>query len=159
MSVKEKYKYVTNNKEETQCIGLTQESGVYQGVIYKYGQVSIPDPEEMKSKSDLPLSFHYDIVDNNSLPKEYFNKEIFDKGLIYSNQKYMRTIVYPSEGIQASYNSATENELVLDIGNVCSWPIRIIDAVKNDQHFPLKQEIDFILNINSDFKAGDNSFR
>ena len=75
MSVKEKYKYVTNNKEETQCIGLTQESGVYQGVIYKYGQVSIPDPVEMKSKSDLPLSFHYDIVDNNSLPKEYFNKD------------------------------------------------------------------------------------
>jgi len=75
MSVKEKYKYVTNNKEETQCIGLTQESGVYQGVIYKYGQVSIPDPEEMKSKSDLPLSFHYDIVDNNSLPKEYFNED------------------------------------------------------------------------------------
>jgi len=75
MSIKEKYKYVTNNKEETQCIGLTQESGVYQGVIYKYGQVSIPDPEEMKSKSDLPLSFHYDIVDNNSLPKEYFNKD------------------------------------------------------------------------------------
>jgi hypothetical protein len=74
MSVKEKYKYVTNNKEETQCIGLTQASGVYQGVIYKYGQVSIPDPEEMKSKSDLPLSFHYDIVDNNSLPKEYFNE-------------------------------------------------------------------------------------
>jgi len=29
----------------------------------------------MGNKSDLPLKFHYDIVDNNSLPKEFFNEE------------------------------------------------------------------------------------
>jgi hypothetical protein len=31
--------------------------------------------EMMGNKSDLPLKFHYDIVDNNSLPKEFFNEE------------------------------------------------------------------------------------
>jgi hypothetical protein len=29
----------------------------------------------MKGKSDLPLKFYYDIVDNNSLPVEWFNEE------------------------------------------------------------------------------------
>ena len=74
-NIKDSYKFVTNNNDETQCIGLTHDAGRFQGVIYKYGKVSVPDPEEMKTKSDLPLSFHYDIVDNNSLPKEFFNED------------------------------------------------------------------------------------
>ena len=74
-NVKQLYQYVSNNKEETQCIGLTEKAGQFQGVVYKYGKVTIPDPNELSGESDLPLSFHYDIVDNNSLPKEYFNED------------------------------------------------------------------------------------
>ena len=61
--------------DETQCIGLTPETNTFQGVIYKYTKVSIPSPEEMKDKRDLPLRFEYDIVDSNSLPKEWFAEE------------------------------------------------------------------------------------
>ena len=72
-NIKDSYTFVTNNKDETQCIGIR--GGRFEGVIYKYGDVSIPNPDEMKGKSDLPLKFHYDIVDNNSLPVEWFNEE------------------------------------------------------------------------------------
>ena len=72
-NIKDRYAFVTNNMDETQCIGIR--GGRFEGVIYKYGNVSIPNPDEMKGKSDLPLKFHYDIVDNNSLPIEWFNEE------------------------------------------------------------------------------------
>ena len=72
-NIKERYTFVSNNKEETQCIGIR--GGEYQGVVFKYSNVSIPNPDEMKGKSNLPLKFHYDIVDNNSLPIEWFNEE------------------------------------------------------------------------------------
>ena len=72
-NIKDSYIFVTNNKDETQCIGIR--GGRFEGVIYKYGDVSIPNPNEMKGKSDLPLKFYYDIVDNNSLPVEWFNEE------------------------------------------------------------------------------------
>ena len=74
-NIKDKYKWITNNSDETQCIGLTPETNTFQGVIYKYTKVSIPNPEEMKDKRDLPLRFEYDIVDSNSLPKEWFAEE------------------------------------------------------------------------------------
>ena len=72
-NIKDSYTFVTNNRDETQCIGIN--GGTFEGVIYKYGKVSIPDPEKLDKKSDLPLSFHYDIVDNNSIPVEWFNEE------------------------------------------------------------------------------------
>ena len=36
-NIKDSYKFVTNNNDETQCIGLTHDAGRFQGVIYKYG--------------------------------------------------------------------------------------------------------------------------
>jgi hypothetical protein len=72
--INEKYTYVTNNKDQDQCIGLTPDAGTYQGVVYKYGSVTLPDPDKMNSERDLPLKFHYDIVDNNSLPAEWLKE-------------------------------------------------------------------------------------
>ena len=72
-NIKDRYTFVSNNKDETQCVGIR--GGRFEGVIYKYDNVSIPNPDEMKGKSNLPLKFHYDIVDNNSLPKEFFNED------------------------------------------------------------------------------------
>lgn len=74
-NIREYYTYVTNNAEETQCIGLTPKAGTFQGVVYKYGKVAIP--EEINGKSDLNLRFDYDIVDNNSLPPEWLKAEEF----------------------------------------------------------------------------------
>jgi len=88
--VKNKYKFVlkkvkeldegaTEYEKET-YIGLTEESGRYAGVIYKYGKVSIPDENEISSEGALPFRFEYDIIDNNDLPQEYFKEDFF--GLI-----------------------------------------------------------------------------
>ena len=41
--IRECYTYVTNNEDETQYIGLTPEAERWQGVIYKYGKVAIPN--------------------------------------------------------------------------------------------------------------------
>ena len=85
--IKEKYRYVIKKVkdldgdaaeyEDATCIGLTEGAGRYEGVIYKYGKVSIPDENDLDEEGSLPFRFEYDIVDNNELPQEYFKDDFF----------------------------------------------------------------------------------
>ena len=58
------------------CIGLTDETD-YHGVIYKYGQVTIPDEKKLLDNEHLQLKFKYDILENNGIPKENFGDDFF----------------------------------------------------------------------------------
>ena len=58
------------------CIGLTDETD-YHGVIYKYGQVTIPDENKLLDNEHLQLQFKYDILENNGIPKENFGDDFF----------------------------------------------------------------------------------
>ena len=58
------------------CIGLTDETD-YHGVIYKYGEVAIPDENKLLDNEHLQLKFKYDILENNGIPKENFGDEFF----------------------------------------------------------------------------------
>ena len=75
--IREKYTYVTDESKQWQCIGLTEKAGFYQGVVYRYGKVSIPQTEEMTEEGDLPFRFEYDIVDSNGLEQEHFGEAFF----------------------------------------------------------------------------------
>ena len=75
--IREKYTYVTDESKQWQCIGLTEKAGFYQGVVYRYGKVSIPQTEEMTQEGDLPFRFEYDIVDSNGLEREHFGNAFF----------------------------------------------------------------------------------
>ena len=72
-NIKKRYTFVTDNKENWQCIGIR--GGRFDGVVYKYGKVSIPEKEN--PDGTLPFRFEYDIVDNNDLPREVFGEEFF----------------------------------------------------------------------------------
>ena len=71
------YKFVTDADQKWQCVGLTEEAGIYQGVVYRYGKVSIPRTEELTEEGDLPFRFEYDIVDSNGLEQEHFGQDFF----------------------------------------------------------------------------------
>jgi len=58
------------------CIGLTSETD-YHGVVYRYGQVSIPDESKLNENQHLNLKFKYDILENNGIPKEKFGDDFF----------------------------------------------------------------------------------
>ena len=58
------------------CIGLTSETD-YHGVVYRYGEVSIPDEAELNENNHLNLKFKYDILENNGIPKEKFGDDFF----------------------------------------------------------------------------------
>ena len=58
------------------CIGLTEDTD-YHGVIYKYGEVTIPDEKKLIDNEHLQLKFKYDILENNGIPKENFGDEFF----------------------------------------------------------------------------------
>jgi len=72
------YKFVTDADQKWQCVGLTEKAGLYQGVVYRYGKVSIPRTEELTEEGDLPFRFEYDILDSNLVPRESFNDEFFE---------------------------------------------------------------------------------
>ena len=72
-------KFVFLNSEtypDQTCIGLTDETD-YHGVIYKYGQVTIPDENKLLDNEHLQLKFKYDILENNGIPKENFGDDFF----------------------------------------------------------------------------------
>ena len=76
MSIRDKFVYVTTQSQDQTCIGLTEKSGKYHGVVYKYGKVSFAKEED--ENGNLPMQFQYDIVDNNGIPREQFDDEFFN---------------------------------------------------------------------------------
>ena len=76
MSIRDKFVYVTTKEQDQTCIGLTEKSGKYHGVVYKYGKVSFAKEED--ENGNLPMQFQYDIVDNNGIPREQFDDEFFN---------------------------------------------------------------------------------
>ena len=75
-NIKDRYVFVTDNEDNWQCIGIR--GGQFDGVVYKYGKITIPEPPEKDIEKDLTLKFEYDIVSTNNLPSEWFGEEFFN---------------------------------------------------------------------------------
>ena len=71
--VKDKFAYVTTEAQDQTLIGIKE--GKFAGVVYKYGKVSFAEKED--ENGNLPMKFHYDIVDNNEIPREQFGEDFF----------------------------------------------------------------------------------
>jgi len=59
---------------DTTAIGLTSETK-WEGCIFKYGAVQLPDETKLKEDEHLHLSFKYDILESNGIPRENFNED------------------------------------------------------------------------------------
>lgn len=68
------YKFVENKDKTWTGIGLTEEAGKYQGVVYRYGEVKVV---ENKEKTEASLQFEFDVLDSNGLPKEMFDDDFY----------------------------------------------------------------------------------
>ena len=69
------YKFVAKKDDDMACVCIT-DGGEFDGVIYKYGAVTIPD--KFDDKGNLPFRFEYEIIDNYDIPKEKFNEKFFN---------------------------------------------------------------------------------
>jgi len=74
-SIRDMYTFVENKDKTWTGIGLTEHAGKYQGVVYKYGKVSVVENEE---KTEATLQFEWDMLDSNGLPKEMIGDDFFD---------------------------------------------------------------------------------
>ena len=68
MGIRDKYVYLTTEKEDQTCIGI--KGGKFAGVVLKYSDVSIAEEENADGK--LPFKFKFDILDNNGLSRAQF---------------------------------------------------------------------------------------
>ncbi len=67
-NIKDRYTFVTDNENPWTCIGV--KGGKYEGVVYKYGKVTLPEQEN--EDGSLPFKFDYYIVDPNGLDRDFF---------------------------------------------------------------------------------------
>ena len=100
MSIRDQYVFITNKNEEMQCIGIRK--GKFEGVVYKYGKVSLGEENE---KGNLPFRFEYDILDNNMIPREEFDDKNFFKLL----GDILVDIIDRQEDLNIGYTNDREN--------------------------------------------------
>ena len=74
---KKDYTYVTDKDENQVCVAVV--GGKYDGVIYKYGKVSVPNENNLNPDGSLPFQFEYDIVDSNGLPRTIFDLDFKER--------------------------------------------------------------------------------
>ena len=101
MSIKDQYVFITNKDENMQCIGIRK--GKFEGVVYKYGKVSLGEETENGS---LPFRFEYDILDNNMIPREEFEDKNFFKLL----GDILVDIIDRQENLNIGYTNDREND-------------------------------------------------
>ena len=70
------YSFVTKEGEDHASVRI--ESGRFEGVVYNYGRVSLPQEDDLNEDGTMPFSFEYNIIDNASIPREEFGEEFFD---------------------------------------------------------------------------------
>jgi len=67
-NIKDKYVYLTTEKEDQTCIGI--KGGTFAGVVYKYGEISLGEETD---DGKMPFKFKFDILDNNGLSRPQFD--------------------------------------------------------------------------------------
>ena len=72
--LKDKYTFVS--KVDDKWASLCIRGGKFDGVIYKYGKVSVSE-ENKNEDGTLPFQFEYDIIDNVGISREDFDEEFF----------------------------------------------------------------------------------
>ena len=71
--LKDKYTFVS--KVDDKWASLCIRGGKFDGVIYKYGKVSVSEKEN--EDGTLSFQFEYDIIDNVGILREDFNEDFF----------------------------------------------------------------------------------
>ena len=74
----ENYTYVSRGTEQWASIMITK--GEYEGVIYQYGRVSVAEKEN--EDGTMPLSFDYNVVDQNGHDKEELDSSVEFKNIL-----------------------------------------------------------------------------
>tara|TARA_Y100000034_G_scaffold85519_1_gene102568 strand:+ start:1329 stop:1631 length:303 start_codon:yes stop_codon:yes gene_type:complete len=71
--IKSKYMFVS--QAEAHWASICIKGGKFNGVIYNYGKVSVPEKEN--DDGTLPFRFEYDIIDNVGISREEFGEDFF----------------------------------------------------------------------------------
>ncbi len=79
-----------------------------------------------------------------TLYQSYPGYKFESKEILYKNQEYIKVILNPTQAFQAYYKSQKFGFLTLQLGNVQSLPVEIIDISFNDNEF-FKPEKEIIL--------------
>ena len=69
------FKFVEHEKDNITAICLLEEAGMYQGIIYRYGEVKLSEKEN--SDGTLTMTYDWDMLDSNGLSRDEVYTEDF----------------------------------------------------------------------------------
>ena len=98
-----KWGWVTREGDKQASLRIGE--GKFNGVVYQYGKVALPQESEINSKGDLPFKFEYDILETNGIPKGNFNDK-FEKLV---GDVLLHIIIAQSEDGTLESNNRTNN--------------------------------------------------
>ena len=74
--IKERYTFV-DKPGDVKWTAIRIQGGKFDGVIYHYAKVYMPDDIKENPDGTLPFKFDYSIIDNIGISREDFNEEFF----------------------------------------------------------------------------------
>ena len=96
--------------------------------------------DNLFTELDAGLTRNIDIIH-----KDYLGYQL-PKDVFYNNQNYIRTVLNPVKGLHAYfYQNTTNGSIILEVGNIQSMPIEILDvSYKDAQIFEPKQNTNIL---------------
>ena len=74
--IKDRYAFV-DKPGDVKWTAIRIQGGKFDGVIYHYAKVYMPDDIKENSDGTLPFQFEYNIIDNIGISREDFDEEFF----------------------------------------------------------------------------------
>ena len=110
--ITKKFVFLTSEAYPNQtCIGLTSETD-YHGVVYRYGEVTLPDESKLDANNNLNLKFKYDILETNGISKTKLETNEFKKLL---GDILYHVIIAQSEDVSIESDDREDNTQQLNI--------------------------------------------
>jgi len=78
------------------------------------------------------LAIKDELENNLNIVYKEFPYYSFKKHILYQNQKYIRAMLNPFKGLHAYFRASEKNRIQLDLGNIQSFPIEVINISYKD---------------------------
>lgn len=109
--MKKMYEIVnTKGDNDLMAIKLLEDAGKYSGIVFRYGQVKFADKEN--EDGTYTLSFDWDLLEYNDIPKEKLNKEELSDIICEIIEELLELAINNKEGFHVGTNDNRKDNSV-----------------------------------------------
>lgn len=99
-----------NMGDDQMGIRLLKDAGKYEGIVFRYGQIKFADKEN--NDGTYTLTFDWDLIKYNDIPKEELNKEDMSDIICDIIEELLELAINNKEGIHVGANNNRKDDSV-----------------------------------------------